>query len=436
MVTDGLDLFQVIPEEAILKSSFLATRKAESKNWTADFQVTGDTGWELPGGAMAYAGIIDFEDQQYSDTPDPIIEKGDAFDGGSAGGGRRKHTGAGLELLFPILYSLDVTLAARYDDYDDASSTGSAVSPLINFAWRPTDTLLIRGNWGESFRAPDMQRLFGATTRAFTTVNNPFTGLQEQSIPLRIGSNIGLAEEEGEHIGLGIVWEAFDGFTASADAYNIKLEQIVTTFSAQFTLDTCFEEGLLCDNIDFNPDNTIRELRSVATNISLQEISGIDFLLDYTLVTERAGYWDFNLQWAWVNKLETQTLPTSEPVENIGFASIPENRVNFLLNWSYSDFGATWLTMWVDEMCGVNGTSTGCDEDKAGNWIDSYTISNASIRYDFGNWGRLQLGLNNVFNEDPADDPTNNNWPWFFNNGGYSNPIGREYYFQYDIHWD
>ncbi len=36
-----------------------------------------------------------------------------------------------------------------------------------------------KGSWRQSFRAPDTQCLFGATTRAFTTINNLFTGLQQ-----------------------------------------------------------------------------------------------------------------------------------------------------------------------------------------------------------------------------------------------------------------
>ncbi len=430
-VTAGLDLFKIIPQDVIDRTTFLATRQSESKNWTADFQVSGELPWELPGGPVAFASIIDFEQQSFFNQPDPISIIGDAFDGSSAGGGKRNHWGVGLEVLFPIHDTFEVTLAGRFDDYQDDSNTGSAFSPLINFTWRPTNTLLIRGSWGESFRAPDLQRLFGATTSAFTTVNNPFTGLQEQSIPLRLGANIDLAEEEGEHYGFGIVWDAFEGFTASADFYNISLEQIVSTPSAQFILNSCFAAGIFCENFDLNPiDSTIIELRSGAINVSLQEIQGIDFTFNYDLITERAGFWNFNLQWAWVDSIKTQFSELSDPVENIGFATLPENRLNFLINWTKGDFGATWLTIWVDEMCGVNGFDCGKDE-----FIDSYTVSNASVRYDFGDWGLVQLGVNNVFNEDPADDPTNNQWPWFFNNGGYSNPIGLEYYLQYRKTW-
>ncbi|USE35753.1 TonB-dependent receptor domain-containing protein [Endozoicomonas sp. SCSIO W0465] len=61
----------------------------------------------------------------------------------------------------------NLALAGRFDDYNDDSKTGSAFTPKASFAYRPADVLLVRGGVGKSFRAPDMQRLFGGTSKGF-----------------------------------------------------------------------------------------------------------------------------------------------------------------------------------------------------------------------------------------------------------------------------
>ena len=430
-VSNGLDLFQPIPQSVVETTSFLASRNSESTNTTIDGTISGDTGLELPGGPLAFAVHADFTDEEFSNVPDAISLNGDAFDGGSAGSGERKHYGLGVELGIPVLATVNVSAALRYDDYDDLSTTGDATSPKIGIEWRPIRDLLVRGGWGESFRAPDMQRLFGATTNAFTTVNDPVTGLQVQSVAIRSGSNPNLVPEEGENWNVGVVWDAFEGFTVSLDWVSIELEQIVTTLSAQSILNLCGpnQDGPTCGNVTRDAQGTLQGgfISQQASNLSLQSYEGLDFRFRYTLDTARAGTFTTELAGAYVDTLETQTTSTSEVVENIGFATLPELRANLDFLYEIGDFSARLFVIWVDEMCGVNGgTAPGATTCEPEEFIDDYMLTNLNASYDLGDWGRFSLGINNVFDEDPADDPTNNQWPWFFNNGGFSNPIGRE----------
>ena len=84
-------------------------------------------------------------------------------------------------------------------------------------------------------------------------------------------------------------------------------------------------------------------------------------------------------------------------------------------------------------MCGVNGGGAPDGSCLSSEFIDPYQLTNVSIRRDMGSAGLISLGINNLFNEEPAVDPTNNQWPWFFNNGGFSNPIGREVSVSYTV---
>jgi outer membrane receptor protein involved in Fe transport len=189
------------------------------------------------------------------------------------------------------------------------------------------------------------------------------------------------------------------------------------------------QDGPTCDQVTRDAQGTLPGgfVSQQASNLSLQKYAGLDFAFRYVLDTARAGTFTTELAGAWVDTLETQVTEASPVVENIGLASLPELRANLDFLYEYRDFSARLFVIWVDEMCGVNGgTAPGATTCEPEEFIDDYMLTNLNASYDLGNWGRFSLGINNVFDEDPADDPTNNNWPWFYNNGGYSNPIGRE----------
>jgi len=48
-------------------------------------------------------------------------------------------------------------------------------------------------------------------------------------------------------------------------------------------------------------------------------------------------------------------------------------------------------------------------------------------------FSRISLGFNNLTNQEPPEDPTQSNWPWFSNSGRFYNAIGQEIYLQFDM---
>jgi len=462
-VDNGLDLFQPIPQSVVDATSFASIRYSQSSLKGYDFSISGELPFELAGGNIGLAVHGESIREYYDDNPDPITIAGEGFDGASAGGGQRDHTGLGVELLFPVLDNFNITIAARYDDYDDDSNTGSATSPQIKFEYRPMDSLLVRASWGESFRAPDMQRLFGATTRGFITLTDPFNTdlngdpITVQSVNTLTGSNIDLAEEEGENWGVGVVWEITDDLNLTADWFNIELTEVIATPTAQFLLNSCFAQvagrspddpnnfftdsngnqrangGGTCDQIIFDGTGTLQgnasSISAGALNLSLRETSGLDIGLDYSWSTE-VGNFKTDLKLTWIDEFVTQFDDTSEPLENIGIGALPETRINLVQGWNNGDWSATARISYIDEIAGQFCVNSPCIDSE---FIDSYTTVAASVGYDFGDYGRILVGVNNLFAEEPPEDPTQNNWPWFFNSGGYYNAKDREGYVQWTV---
>ena len=66
----------------------------------------------------------------------------------------RKVKAAFLELSMPFIENVESQIAIRYEDY--GGSIGSELSPKIALSWRPMETLLLRGSFSQSFRAPNI----------------------------------------------------------------------------------------------------------------------------------------------------------------------------------------------------------------------------------------------------------------------------------------
>src|SRR3546814_19507068 len=60
----------------------------------------------------------------------------------------------------PVLDSLNLSVAGRYDQYRYSGRTQSKFTYSGGLEWRPIDTLLVRGSYGNAFRAPELHHLY------------------------------------------------------------------------------------------------------------------------------------------------------------------------------------------------------------------------------------------------------------------------------------
>lgn len=448
-VDNGLDLFQPIPQAVVNSLTFNANQESFSSNQVFDFAISGDLPYSVGAGPIQFALALEYVNEKYRDTPEPLVAQGDAFDGQTSGRGERDHIGIGGELSFPFSDSFELDIALRWDDYDDASSVNSAVSPRVAMAYRATENFLTRFSWGRSFRAPDMQRLFGGPTQSFVDILDPeflfdtngqpcaditapdCSPILVQSVSLLSGSNIDLKEEEGSNLNLGFVLEFDNGFDLSVDYFEIELEEVVTTINPQSIVNICTFTGALCENVTrdiigslFGADAFIQ---SNAVNFAEQDTSGVDVILNYDWSND-SGRWSTNLNITRVNDFITQFADSSSRIENVELGFFPEYRAKFVMDWDRENWGATVRINYVDSLGGslCNGF---CEQDE---FIGSWTTTSMSGRYKLGDYTRIIFGVNNLANEEPPKDPTLTTWPFFLNGGGYYNAVGRELYFQVD----
>jgi iron complex outermembrane receptor protein len=139
------------------------------------------------------------------------------------------------EVNVPILRTLEMNAALRYDDYEDV---GSTTNPKVSLRWTPTKEVLLRTAWGKGFRAPSMPELntpifYGATGGNYDDpVRCPVTGSPRDcntQFTSQQGGNLALKPEKSKNFTFGLVIEPAPGLSFSADYYSIKIDNVIGT---------------------------------------------------------------------------------------------------------------------------------------------------------------------------------------------------------------
>ncbi|MBB3277212.1 MULTISPECIES: TonB-dependent receptor [unclassified Pseudoxanthomonas] len=436
---------------------------AESEVTQGSLILSGDL-FELPAGAMSFAATLEGARQKYDLTNDPRISPN--YTGpepiynltGTGGGGERDRYALGIEISIPIVDTFKVNLAGRYDKYDDVTNVDGAFTWSAGLEYRPIDSLLLRGNYATSFRAPDMHYVFAEESGFFVSVLDEYRCRRDGLDPnppagspnpcggsaytysvfgTRQGSR-DLQEEEGESATVGFVWDISDSMSISMDAYRIKLEGQVQDINPSYLLreeaacllgtdrdgnavdpnsaDCAFFTGLVTrTGVDEINDDEIDSYSSFPFNQSMLRTTGIDARWRYHWDTDRWGDFNFGVGWTHVLKLEDEQFPGSgirnlrDHKQFFNFRS----RANWEVNWERNDWAAN-----------LNGYRWG----SLPNWAETgriapYIIWNATVQKKITEKATVGIAVNNLFDKLAPRDDTFNTYPFFWR--AFS-PIGRE----------
>jgi iron complex outermembrane receptor protein len=146
------------------------------------------------------------------------------------------------EVLIPVTKALEVTVAGREDHY---SGFGNTFNPKVSFRYQPLASLMFRGSYNTSFRAPSFNQLFNGVTES------PYAGkdlVDPQSCPSgKVDPNVpgcvgitpnyitggkpNLGPETAKQATVGVVWEPSSSFSANADLWEIRREDTIDSFN-------------------------------------------------------------------------------------------------------------------------------------------------------------------------------------------------------------
>ncbi|MDH5834665.1 TonB-dependent receptor domain-containing protein [Luteimonas kalidii] len=416
---------------------------------------------ELPGGMLAFAAGVESRKESGFDRPDAFVAAG--F---TSGNSRQPTEGAYdldevyAELLIPLLSDvtgaqlLEFSLASRYSDY---SNFGDTVNSKFGFKWKPIESLLVRGNWSEGFRAPPITTLFRGRADTFTQFGdicsedfggrndtiaancaaagvpdgfiqrtNQGEGYFGQTIyPFSLGGNANAGPETSVSKTLGLVYspDFVQGLDISLDWWSIDIENALSTPTAAYILDQCYAEGLQewCSLITRQADGQIFDMQLVPQNLSVIEVEGYDMNVRYRMPDTAYGGFTFVLDTSYMSKWDSAFTAGDELESAVGnyYQNDPNWRLraNASVDWSLGDFGMSWTARYnsgLNEACpfisddpsdpfGLCSDEFRRTEDGADgrNRLGATTYHDVQFRYNVPWNATVKLGANNVFKKEP-----------------------------------
>ena len=400
---------------------------------TLDGSVTGGLGFSLPGGEVQMAAGFDLRRESYEFGGNLDAESDGIylapFDNGNILDKVSRETKAVYaEFYVPVLDTLEVTLAGRYDHYE---GFGATTNPKVSFKWQPIDALAFRGAYSTGFKVPTFNQLFYATTPLpYTALDlaDPETcpsGIADATTPgcemiqpdLLTGGKTDLDPEESAQKSFGVVFSPIDWFNASLDWWEIEREQ---TIRAGISLDT------LIDNYDTFKDNWIRDSSGEVVAIDQRYLNSGGSLMrgieiDGNLMFDgfAGGDLRIHLNGSYLNTFRTkdlEILPYSENLvgDYVRYFSLPI-RWKHTLDFSYRrgdwSHGLTQIHRagYKDEE--PNSVTSGSYIPP--NWnpnVSSYTVYNYSLQYSGFKAMKVSFGIKNLLNTDPPFTAHKNDW--------------------------
>ncbi len=494
--------YPITPEDY---RSFAVMGDKKAKTWLtqASAVISGDLfeGWAGP---IGFAGSLEAAKQGYRLTPDPNTLGTDPayftpFGNIETGGGERKRYAAGVEFKIPLLKNLTLSTAGRYDRYDavadDAATTWNA-----GLEYRPFSNLLLRASYATSFRAPDMHFVYAEPSESvfdlvdyracLSDPDRQNTSICQGAVGepyhvdnptiARQGSE-DLLYETGDSFTYGFVWDAFEGFSVSADYWRINIENAIDDVGAD---DVLLDEALclvpgaerpddkpdrsppsdaLCElqisRVTRGPDpdgagpllGTVTRVEVGPINRAQLEVSGVDVASRYHWETASWGSFDFALNYTRQLSKKSAQFP-GDPFENTidqdgdiryrgrasatwnidkwttvlyadwtaGKRSDRYNQCAALPSGFRPDVGTDCTDLRTDPDTGAQSITYGQQSELVKFYNQDRIYWNASVGYQASDALRLNLYVNNIL-----DDHFQDKWC-----GGFAycvaNPVGRE----------
>lgn len=269
--------------------------------------------FELPAGFASTAFGVDWRRTAYSQTVGPL-DRAEAFvtRHNLPYGGTISVKEAFGEVNMPLLNNmpgikdLALDVAARYSDYNLSGSIWSWKAGLVNeFGAGITG----RVGYSRDIRAPNAIELFANSSVGFDPMVDPVTN-STAFVKEIFSGNPNLLPEVGNTLTAGLSWQptAVEGLAFSADYFNIKIDDIISSIAGQTILNRCFAgNATLCKLIHRDPATQAIDTIDVrVVNLSQYKTDGLDLDTSYRFTGSLlgvSGTYAIRGMATWVHKL-------------------------------------------------------------------------------------------------------------------------------------
>jgi len=332
---------------------------------------------------------------------------------------------------------------------DPTWSAGLKFAPRLPGAG---DGLLFRGVFTHAIRAPAITELFSGQTPTQITLNDPCSPQNFNQGPnpqvradncaaalaavgapapgtfdpttdnlavrgFQVG-NPNLQNETADSWSAGIVYQpvVLPRLRLAADWINIELEQGISVLGIGTLLGQCYDNTGLSNPAcaafsRLTPAQAAASLvprvagdvangfRSGFFNTSSREFAGAIFAGEYSFDIGDRQSMRTSAKVFYTDKDESVAFAGQDPVDSAGLLGTPEYRAQVNLGYSWNWLDLDWQTLWTDSVL-LDREAT--FEDSPILSIDSWLQHNVTLGATLGNSIRLQVGVNNVTDEQPS----------------------------------
>jgi len=384
---------------------------------------------DLKGGPLGLALGTEWRKTSNSLTPQTYTDKGQIIGlGYSAYDGTQNVYAGYVELSAPVLESLELSGAVRYDKYE--SGEGKA-TPKIGIKWTPADWIALRGSYAEGFRAPNPAENGDGGLAAFSNASDPVRCPGGNPAPGANGDDCGalpvaiitrpnkdLKPEESKSYSVGIVLQPTSTTSLTIDAWQIKRTNEIAQGS---TAEAIAAGNVLRDTNLLNGVPGTGSILAVNTqyiNAASTRVRGIDTDIRQTFDIG-PGQLEMDLQWSHVLKFErTDADVTVDYAGTHGNCDVtncigtPKDRINFGTTWRQGPWSVSGVANYISKMDnkdfrGPDGSylfayADGTDVKK----ISSFTTFDLSGRWNITDAFELNASVQNVFDRIAPLDPS------------------------------
>jgi outer membrane receptor protein involved in Fe transport len=412
----------------------------------------------LPAGPLGIAVGAEYRSDNVAGTADPLSLLNSFQSGnGSRISGKIEVTEGYAEAEVPILANmsffdeLSVNGAIRRTHYKRSSdffpsSTVNVTTWKVGGVWAPFDFIRFRATRSRDIRAPNVSELFGPTTSTQGILTDPARGGIQAVAPITLGSNPNLVPEKADTFTVGVVLQPRGGFLgrfrASADYYDIQIDDAISTLGQQNIVTRCFQgDPLSCSLVTRDANNIITNITDTFQNVNKLIAKGIDFELSYRQPLGALGDLDARFLASYVDQLVT--VDAVGPTERAGQTGlragtppgIPDWTLDALVTWKYNDtFSLTTHVRYIDSGF-YNAAFIGAEQEGYSITLPNSSNTNrvpsktyvdllASFRVmgsEEDNGLTFHVGVDNLFNVDPPRVPGANGT----GNNVIFNPVGQ-----------
>ena len=445
----------------------------------ADFKLSRADMFQLPGGPVGMAFGLEIRRETQEDDRDENLDGTFTFTDMVTGATNRSNVAAvspnpdtegsrtvgsaylefavpvvSPEMGIPLIHSLDVQVAGRFEHYSDFGSVGS---PKVALAWDVVDGLRVRASYSEGFRAPNLEQTNAtqyarlasgvdyvrceADLRAGRIASFGACAQNTSGLSLLVSGNPDLEPETSVNQSYGLVFQPtfippeFGSFTFTIDKWKIEQEDIVGLLGVQTALALDYYERLngrtnplvnrdavgpddvlLFDGTGLTPAGEAISVSDRFINLQPQTVSGLDMAAYWSIDDTPWGSFDLSVN---ATKLEEftrdpgpivnqlfearangeinagTTLP--DPSDLIGQNGRPEWKVSSSFTWDAGGWRVGLSSQYVSgfeqpSLLGLSGEP----------WqVESQTVYNLYGQYEFADSTRVRLGVRDLTDEGP-----------------------------------